>query len=56
MRYINFRDLRAKLGDRGRSTIYRDMDLDRLPRAIKIGSRLYWNEDEVDAKLAELAG
>ncbi|MDC1198769.1 AlpA family phage regulatory protein [bacterium] len=55
MRYLSFRDLQAKLGGRGRTTIYRDVDLGRLPKPVKLGSRLYWNDDEVDEKLAEKA-
>ncbi len=51
MRYLSFRDLQAKLGGRGRTTIYRDVDLGRLPEPIKIGSRLYWNEADIDATL-----
>lgn len=50
-RYLSFRDLQAKLGGRGRTTIYRDVDLGRLPKPVKIGSRLYWNEAEIDATL-----
>ena len=55
MNYLTFRDLQTKLGGRGRTTIYRDVELGRLPKPVKIGSRLYWNEAEIDAKLAELA-
>lgn len=55
MRYLTFSDLQAKLGGRGRSTIYRDLEAGRLPRPVKLGSRLYWREDEIDATLAALA-
>ena len=51
MRYLNFRDLQAKLGGRGRTTIYRDVELGRLPKPVKLGSRLYWNEADIDAAL-----
>jgi prophage regulatory protein len=51
MQYLSFSDLQAKLGGRGRTTIYRDVDLGRLPKPVKIGSRLYWNEAEIDATL-----
>ena len=51
MRYLSFRDLQAKLGGRGRTTVYRDVELGRLPKPIKIGSRLYWNEADIDATL-----
>ncbi|UWR10896.1 helix-turn-helix transcriptional regulator [Sulfitobacter mediterraneus] len=56
MRYLSFQDLQAKLGNRGRTTIYRDVELGRLPKPTKIGSRLYWSEADVDAAIASLAG
>jgi prophage regulatory protein len=52
MKYISFRDLQEKLGGRGRTTIYRDVDLGRLPKPIKLGSRLYWIESAVDDAIA----
>ena len=55
MNYLSFRDLQAKLGGRGRTTIYRDCENGRLPKPVKVGSRLYWNEADVDAALAALA-
>jgi prophage regulatory protein len=51
MNCFSFKDLQAKLGGRGRTTIYRDCELGRLPKPIKIGSRLYWNEADIDATL-----
>jgi len=50
-KYLSFTDLQIKLGGRGRTTIYRDVDLGRLPKPVKIGSRLYWNEADIDATL-----
>lgn len=55
MNYLNFRDLQVKLGNRGRSTVYCDVAAGRLPKPLKIGARLYWNEADVDAALAEAA-
>ncbi|MFC4667773.1 helix-turn-helix transcriptional regulator [Seohaeicola nanhaiensis] len=55
MRYLTFRDLQAKLGCRGRTTIYRDIELGRLPKPVKIGARLYWKEADIDATLEALA-
>lgn len=52
MRYLTFRDLQDKLGGRGRTTIYRDVELGHLPKPVKIGSRLYWAEDTIDAAIA----
>jgi len=48
MKYLSFRDLRAKLGDRSRSAIYLDIEAKRLPTPIKLGGRLYWPEAEID--------
>ncbi len=56
MRYLSFRDLQEKLGGRGRSTIYRDVETGRLPKPIKIGSRLYWAEADIDAAIQSNAG
>ena len=55
MRYLNFNELQSKLGNRSRSSIYRDIESGRLPRPIKIGSRLYWPEADIDAAIAALA-
>lgn len=54
MKYLNFSDLRAKLGGRSRSSIYLDLEAKRLPQPIKLGGSLYWAEEEVDAHLAAL--
>ena len=54
--YLNFSQLREKLGGRGRTTIYRDVELGRLPKPVKIGSRLYWAEADIDAAIAAHAG
>jgi prophage regulatory protein len=51
MNYLSFPGLQAKIGGRSRSSIYRDIDLGHLPRPIKLGSRLYWNEADIDANL-----
>jgi predicted DNA-binding transcriptional regulator AlpA len=55
MTYITFNQLQSKLGNRSRSSVYRDLEAGRLPRPVKLGSRLYWREDEIDAALAALA-
>lgn len=51
MKYLNFTELRQKLGGRGRTTVYRDIELGRLPAPIKLGGRLYWVESQVDDAL-----
>lgn len=55
MKYLTFKDLQAKLGGRGRTSIYRDVDQGRLPRPKKLGARLYWAEADIDAAISNLA-
>lgn len=55
MQYLNFSQLRAKLGGRARSSIYLDMAAGRLPAPIKLGGRLYWCEADIDTRLRSLA-
>jgi prophage regulatory protein len=55
MKYLTFTELRQKLGGRGRTTIYRDIEFERLPKPVKLGGRNYFDEDEVDKRMAELA-
>ena len=54
-RLITLNELSRRLGGRGRTSIYRDVSMSRLPQPKRIGSRLYWREDEVDAFIEELA-
>ncbi|WP_371810417.1 helix-turn-helix transcriptional regulator [Ruegeria sp. HKCCD8929] len=55
MTYLNLNQLSSKLGDRSRSSIYRDVESGRLPKPVKLGSRLYWNEADVDAAIEQRA-
>ena len=55
MKLISFDQARSKLGGRSRSSFYRDIEAGRLPRPIKFGSRLYWNEADIDATLQAIA-
>jgi predicted DNA-binding transcriptional regulator AlpA len=48
MQYISFQSLQAKLDNRSRSSIYRDIKVKRLPEPIKFGSRLFWLEQDID--------
>jgi len=52
--YLTLKELRAKLGGRSRSAIYVDLEAGRLPKPMKLGGRLYWAEDVVDAHLRAL--
>jgi predicted DNA-binding transcriptional regulator AlpA len=52
VQYLNFKELRKKLGGRSRSAIYNDLDANRLPPPIKLGGRLYWVDSYVDDFLA----
>ena len=51
MKYLNFSELRVKLGGRGRTTIYRDIAAKRLPEPIKLGGLNYFPEELVDEAL-----
>ena len=53
MKYLSFQELRTKLGGRGRTTVYLDVESGRLPAPIKLGGRLYWIESEVDDALIQ---
>ena len=55
MRYLTFNELRAKLGGRGRTTIYRDIAAKRLPAPIKLGGLNYFPEHLVDQALLAAA-
>ncbi len=54
MKYLTLTELRAKLGNRSRSAIYADLAAGRLPQPIKLGGRVYWPENEIDAHLRSL--
>lgn len=56
MRLLTFNDLRTILGGRGRATIYRDVAAGRLPQPIKIGGRVYWRDEDIEALLSNLTG
>lgn len=47
-RYLTLDQLREKLGNRGRTSIYRDIEAGRLPKPRKFGARLYWLESQID--------
>ena len=49
MKLINFNELRKRLGGRARSSIYLGMQNKRLPLPLKLGGRLYWEEEQLNA-------
>lgn len=53
-RFLTLTELRAKLGNRSRSAIYLDLGAGRLPQPLKLGGRLYWPENDVEAHLRTL--
>ncbi|MDE0811086.1 MAG: AlpA family phage regulatory protein [Alphaproteobacteria bacterium] len=55
MKYINFRQLRAKIGNRSRSAIYLDIEAGRLPKPFKLGGVNFWVETEIDDCLQSMA-
>ena len=52
MRYLTLEQTSKKLGDRSRSSLYRDFAAGRLPQPLKIGGRLYLCEEAIDKYLA----
>ncbi|WP_106205475.1 helix-turn-helix transcriptional regulator [Aliiruegeria haliotis] len=54
MKYLNFSDLRKKLGGRSRSAIYTDVEFGRLPKPLKLGGRLYWRESDIDSAMTDI--
>ena len=53
---LDFARTRAKLGNRSRSACYEDIKYGRLPKPIKIGRKLYWPENVIDALIEDLQG
>ena len=53
---INQNQLSKKLGDRSRSSIYRDVANKKLPEPIRLFGRLYWVDAAVDEKIADAQG
>ena len=53
--YLTLTELRVKLGNRSRSAIYIDLKKGRLPQPLKLGSRLYWPEGDVEAHLRTMS-
>ena len=53
-RYLTLAELRTKMGNRSRSAIYVDLKSGRLPPPLKLGGKLYWPENELEAHLREL--
>lgn len=51
MKYLNLNQLSDKMGGRSRSSLYRDVEQERIPAPIRIGGRLYWIESQVDEAL-----
>lgn len=49
--YLTLTELRTKLGNRSRSSIYLDIKAGRLPRPLKLGGRVYWPDNTIDAHL-----
>ena len=51
MKYVSFEQLQEKLGGRSRSAIYVDLEKGRLPKPLKLGRRLYWEDSALDQYL-----
>ena len=51
MKYVSFEQLQEKLGGRSRSAIDVDLEKGRLPKPLKLGRRLYWEDSALDQYL-----
>lgn len=54
-RYLTLDQLSSKLGNRSRSSIYRDIEAKRIPQPIKLGVRLYWRESDIDKLMDDMS-
>jgi len=53
-RYLTLTELRVMLGNRSRSAIYADLSMGRLPPPLKLGGRIYWQENLIKAHLQRM--
>ena len=54
MRLITFEELRATLANRSRASIYRDIERGCIPKPIKLGRSVYWEETQITKHLENL--
>ena len=54
MHLLSLSQVQARLGNRSRSSIMRDVDAGRLPGPRRIGGRLYWLASDIDAMIEGL--
>lgn len=52
--YLTIKELSQKLGGRSRSSIASDLAAGRLPKPVRLGRRIYWPSDVVDAHLTAM--
>ena len=54
MRLITFDELREKLANRSRASIYRDIERGDIPKPMKIGRSVYWEETQISEHIRKL--
>ena len=54
MRLITFAELREKLANRSRASIYRDIERGQIPKPLKIGRSVYWEETQIYEHIKKL--
>jgi len=52
---LTMAEVRHILGSRSRSAVYTDIAAGRLPQPLRLGGRVYWRADELEAHLRDLA-
>ena len=54
MRLITIAELRLKLANRSRASIYRDIERGDIPKPMKIGRSVYWEETQISEHIRKL--
>lgn len=54
MRLITFEELRETLANRSRASIYRDIERGCIPKPLKIGRSVYWEETQIREHIKKL--
>ena len=54
MQLITFAELREKLANRSRASIYRDIERGQIPKPLKIGRSVYWEETQIREHIKKL--
>jgi predicted DNA-binding transcriptional regulator AlpA len=54
VRLLTFSELRQKLANRSRASIYRDIERGYIPKPLKLGRSVYWEEAQITKHIEKL--